>query len=208
MERKVRVAVLLFGIFILIWPGTIVAQKKKSVNERILEILIEKNIITKAQYEDLLKQAKEEESPQVKAQREEESPQAKAQKKEDKKPKVTAGFKRGFYIETADKKSRILLRGRLHSDFKAYLGDNPQHDSFFIRRARLALAGRVYENYAFRIEAEFAKGGARLNDAFLNFQYYKPVQFLVGQFKVPFSMEEMHSDNWIDFMERSIANKI
>ncbi len=42
MERKVRVVVLLFGIFVLIWPGTILAQKKKSVNERILEILIEK----------------------------------------------------------------------------------------------------------------------------------------------------------------------
>ncbi len=65
MERKVRITVLLLGIFVLIWPGTIVAQKKKSVNERILEILIEKNIITKAQYEDLLKQAKEEESQQV-----------------------------------------------------------------------------------------------------------------------------------------------
>jgi len=59
MKRKVRVTVLLFGIFVLIWPGTIVAQKKKSVNERILEILIEKNIITKDQYEDLLKQAKD-----------------------------------------------------------------------------------------------------------------------------------------------------
>jgi hypothetical protein len=102
MKRKVRVTVLLFGIFVLIWPGTIVAQKKKSVNERILEILIEKNIITKDQYEDLLKQAKEEESRQ-----------AKAQKREDKEPKVTAGFKRGFYIETADKKSKISISSSL-----------------------------------------------------------------------------------------------
>jgi len=204
MKRKVRVIVLLLGIICLTWPGNVLAQQKKSVNERILEILIEKNIITKDQYEDLLQQAKEEESDKPETRK---TTFAKMEK-EDESPRATAGFKRGFYVESADKRSRILFRGRLHSDFKGYLGDNPQHDSFFIRRARLALAGRVYQYYAFRIEAEFAKGGARLNDAFVNFQYYKPVQFIVGQFKVPFSMEEMHSDNWIDFMERSIANKI
>ena len=204
MKRTVKVSVLLFGIIVLTcWPGNILAQQKKSVNERILEILIEKNILTKDQYEELLKQAKEEESDKSETQRE-----AVAKKDKDRSSKATAGFKRGFYIESADKKSRILLRGRFHGDFKAYLGDNPQNDSFLVRRARLCLAGRVYENYAFRVESEFGKGGARLNDAFLNFQYYKPVQFLFGQFKVPFSMEEMHSDNWIDFMERSIANKI
>ena len=62
MKRKVRVIVLLLGIICLTWPGNVLAQQKKSVNERILEILIEKNIITKDHYEDLLQQAKEEES--------------------------------------------------------------------------------------------------------------------------------------------------
>ncbi|MBW1868857.1 MAG: hypothetical protein JRI73_06065, partial [Deltaproteobacteria bacterium] len=165
MKRKVTVIVLLFGIIALNWPGNILARQKKSVNERILEILIEKNIITKDQYEDLLQQAKEEESDKSETQKTTVS----KKEKEDEPSRATAGFKRGFYIESADKRSRILLRGRLHADFKGYLGDNPQHDSFFIRRARLALAGRVYQYYAFRIEAEFAKGGARLNDAFLNF---------------------------------------
>ena len=209
MKRKAGVIVLLFGIIALICPGNILAQKKKSVNERILEILIEKNILTKDQYEELLKQAKEEESrksePKKATLAEEEKEK---DEKEDESPRATAGFKRGFYIESADKRSRLLIRGRIQGDFKGYLGDNPRHDSFFIRRARLALAGRVYQYYAFRIGAEFGKGGARLNDAFVNFQYYKPVQFIFGQFKVPFSMEELHSDNWIDFMERSIANKI
>lgn len=197
MKRKLTITVLMLGTFFIFWPGTATAEKKKSVNERILEILIEKDIITEKQYQELLQQAKEEESREIQK-----------EKQQEEKQGVTAGFKRGFYIETADKKSKILLRGRFHGDFKAYLGDNPQNDSFFVRRARLALAGRLYENYAFRIEAEFGKGGARLNDAFLNLQYYKPVQFIFGQFKVPFSMEEMHSDNWIDFTERSIANKI
>ncbi len=155
MKGKVRVIVLLLGIICLAWPGNVLAQKKKSVNERILEILIEKNIITRDQYEDLLQQAKDEESDKP------ETRKTTAAKKEkgNESPRATAGFKRGFYIESADKRSRILFRGRLHSDFKGYLGDNPKHDSFFIRRARLALAGRVYQYYAFRIEAEFAKGG-------------------------------------------------
>jgi len=213
MGRFVRGVFLLFTIITFVWPGNIAAQakKKKSVNERILEILIEKNIITRPQYEDLLKQAKEEESASKKeaAKEKEATEKKKVAKKEEekKKPKVTAGFNNGFYLETADKESIIRIRGRFHGDFKAYLGDNPGHDSFFVRRARLALAGRLFKYYAFRIEEEFANG-PKLNDAFINVQYYKPAQFIFGQFKVPFSMEEMHSDNWIDFMERSIANKI
>ncbi len=196
-----------FMIVTLIWPGMIAAQeeKKKPVNERILEILIEKNIITKEQYEDLLKQAKEEESAEKERLAKEK--ELKKKKEEGKKPKVAAGFKNGFYLETEDKESIIRLRGRFQGDFKAYLGDNPNHDSFFVRRARLALAGRLFKYYSFRIEGEFA-GSPKLNDGFMNVQYFRPAQFLFGQFKVPYSMEEMHSDNWIDFIERSIANKI
>jgi len=68
MGKRLRIAVFMCGIFLIIWPGEVGAQKKRSVNQRILEILIEKGIITENQYQDLLKQAKEEESQKEKAQ--------------------------------------------------------------------------------------------------------------------------------------------
>ncbi|MBW2181465.1 MAG: hypothetical protein JRG81_14030 [Deltaproteobacteria bacterium] len=42
-----------------------------------------------------------------------------------KKPKVVAGFDKGFYIESADKQHKMKFDGRFHGDFKAYLGDHP-----------------------------------------------------------------------------------
>jgi phosphate-selective porin OprO/OprP len=161
--------------------------EKKSVSEQILEILIEKNIISKQQYEELKKQVKEEEA---------------------KKPKVTAGYKKGFYIRTTDDQFKIKLEGRFHGDSKFYLGDHPDHASFFVRRARLCVSGTFYKYYDFRVEAEFGKGGSRLNDGFMNVHYWPFAQLKFGQFKTPFSMEELHSDNWIDFVERPLANKL
>ncbi len=163
-------------------------EQKKSVNETILDILIEKEVITKEQHDALRKQAQAEEH--------------------DKAPTAAAGFKKGFYIESADKQHKIKFDGRLHLDFKAYLGDHPEHSSFFVRRARLCTSGTLYKYYAFRVEAEFGKGGSRLNDGFMNIRYWPQAQLKFGQFKVPFSMEELTSDNWIDFVERSIANKL
>jgi len=169
--------------------SALAAEKaKKSVNERILEILIEKKMISNEQYEELRTLAQEEENA--------------------KKPKVVAGFNKGFYIESTDKQHKIKFDGRYHGDFKAYLGDHPNHSSFFVRRARLCTSGTLYKFYDFRVEAEFGKGGSKLNDGFMNIRYWPQAQLKFGQFKIPFSMEELHSDNWIDFMERSLANKL
>ncbi|HDZ91644.1 MAG: hypothetical protein JRJ09_12405 [Deltaproteobacteria bacterium] len=51
MGKRLRIAVFMCGIFLIIWPGEVGAQKKRSVNQRILEILIEKGIITENQYQ-------------------------------------------------------------------------------------------------------------------------------------------------------------
>jgi phosphate-selective porin OprO/OprP len=183
-------ALILIAVFAL-QTGKVFAkeEKRKSVNEKILEILIEKQIITKEQYEELVRQVREEEE-------------------EVNQPKVMAGFNKGFYIETADKKSKIKFDGRFHGDFKTYLGDHPDHASFFVRRARLCASGTFYKHYDFRVEGEFGKGDSRLNDGFMNIHYWPFAQLKFGQFKAPFSMEELRSDNWIDFIERSLPNKL
>lgn len=182
----ISVAVLLSLIF---FSSNLFAQEQnKSVNEKILDILIEKDAITKEQYQELKQQAQAE--------------------GRDKAPKAVAGFNKGFYIESADKQHKIKFDGRLHLDFKTYLGDHPDHSSFFVRRARLCTSGTLYKYYDFRVEAEFGKGGSRLNDGFMNIRYWPQAQLKLGQFKVPFSMEELTSDNWIDFVERSLVNRL
>jgi len=190
MRRSVACFVFCFFIIFLGFVTAVSASEEndKSVAEKILEILIEKKIISKQQYKDLLKELAEEEAA--------------------KKPKAVAGFKKGFYIQTVDKQSKIKFDGRFHGDFKSYLGDHPEHDSFFVRRARLCVSGTLYRYFDFRVEPEFGKGGSRLNDGFMNIHYLPQAQLKFGQFKTPFSMEELTSDNWIDFIERSLANKL
>ncbi|MBW2369792.1 MAG: hypothetical protein JRH15_18120, partial [Deltaproteobacteria bacterium] len=190
MRILFKIPVVFVVIIFLIYSEVMAVEQKKtqSVNERILEILIEKNIITKEQYKELRQLAQEEEI--------------------DKKPKVVAGFNKGFYIESTDKQHKIKFDGRLQGDFKAYLGDHPDHSSFYIRRARLCASGTLYKYYDFRVEAEFAKGSARLNDGFMNIHYWPRAQLKLGQFKVPFSLEELASDNWIDLVERSLVNRL
>jgi phosphate-selective porin OprO/OprP len=183
------ILIVLVSVALLFYSSIGLAQEqKKSVNEKILDILIEKDAITEEQYQTLKKQAQEEER--------------------DKMATAVAGFKKGFYIESADKQHKIKFDGRLHLDFKTYLGDHPDHSSFFVRRARLCTSGTLYKSYDFRVEAEFGKGDSRLNDGFLNIQYWPQAQLKLGQFKVPFSMEELTSNNWIDFIERSLANRL
>lgn len=163
--------------------------KPKSVEEKILDILIEKDIVTQEQYNELKAQIEKERS-------------------KDSASPVEAGFDKGFYVQTRDGKHRIKLKGRFHGDFKGYLGDHPDNDSFFVRRARLALQGVFYKYFEFKIESEFGKGNAKLNDGYANINYFPQAQLQIGQFKTPFSMEELHSDNWIDFVERSLANNL
>jgi phosphate-selective porin OprO and OprP len=56
------------------------------------------------------------------------------------------------------------------------------------------------------VESEFGQGGAKLNDAYMNFNYVPYAQLEFGQFKQPFLMDEVRSDNWIDFVERSLTD--
>lgn len=194
-----KAVLLAVAVFVLSCSGMAFSEEKetKSVNEKILDILIQRQVITQEQYESLKKQAQEEEKAA--------------------KPKAVAGYNHGFYIESADKESMIRFDGRLHVDSRWFLGNMPHndkdYDSFYVRRARLAASGKFYKYYAFRIEYEAgvspsstSSATARLNDGYMGVNYIPEAQFRIGQFKAPFFMEELQSDNWIYFIERSLPD--
>lgn len=167
-------------------------KKDDSVTEKILNILIEKNIIDEKQYNELLSQLK----------------QKKEANKVESQNKIRCGYNKGFYIETKDKENKIRISGRFQGDAKVYFGNHSENDSFFIRRARLATLGTFHKYFDFMVEAEFGRGNSKLNDGFMNIHFWKEFQIMFGQFKAPFWMEELTSDNWIDFIERSLADQL
>ena len=75
-------------------------------------------------------------------------------------------------------------------------------DGFRIRRAKLAIFGNAYEHVKFKLEANFA-GTPALDDAFIEDDHLPYLVGRVGQFKVPFSLEELTSDTEILSIERS-----
>ena len=135
-----------------------------------------------------------------------------------KKPELK--FKDGMTIETPDGKHSVSLTGRLHADYRNFnydesdKGANTQNasDTFDIRRARIGLKGKLYENYEFEVSANLASPNngntvSVLDVAFLNINYFKQAQLRLGQFKMPMNLEKVTSSNSIDFMERSYVNQ-
>ena len=127
---------------------------------------------------------------------------------------VLAGIEKGRpFIRSADDNFRIEFGGRLQSDFDAaesgtrtltgqFLGSQ-----FLIRRARIDVDAVFYKWIRAKIQAELTEG-VSLKDAYIDLTFMPELRLRTGQFHVPFSLEELTSDNFIDFIERSIVNAL
>jgi len=181
------------------------AEKKddKAVLDEVLDILKEKGQITEEKYQEL-----------------------KARAKKEGAGKILAGFK-GWtpYIESADGQHKIEFHGRIHFDMRAYEEGSRNLDAnrsnlsptrsdevtnFRLRRARLGVDATFFKYLDFKIEGDFGEQGTPfiLTDGYGELNYWKEVRLRGGQFKVPFSFEELTSSRFIDFVERSVVNNL
>lgn len=126
-----------------------------------------------------------------------------------------------------DRKDNFVLvpKGRVNVDYYHYLnrGDLPAgatdngpkdsrpKNSLFIKRARVGLAGTVAKIFDFRIEGDFASQPtppgqyASLADASVVLNASSYLKLEIGQFYAPFTLENMTSENYVDFLEKSAA---
>ena len=133
------------------------------------------------------------------------------QSKAPDKAAVVAGWDREkghAFLRSADGAFETQVGGYGQLDYRGYQsGDHPPN-SFFIRRARIALEGKLERYFDFRIEGDFSDPATPLRDFYLNVHRIDELQFRFGQFRVPISQEEMRSDNLQDFVERSLVNNL
>jgi len=130
----------------------------------------------------------------------------KALKKADEKAKAEEKAKAG--------KLTCTPSGRIHIDtasFSQNAVDKARYDEqngIEFRTARLALYGGGFHVIKYQIEYDFAgKDKVRCKDTYMavtDLPLLQNVQF--GHFKEPYSLDELTSDNYITFMERSTAN--
>jgi phosphate-selective porin OprO and OprP len=126
------------------------------------------------------------------------------------KPKPVAGWENNHaFLRSADGSFETFLTGYGQLDYRGYqAGDHPPN-TFLVRRARLSLEGKLARYFDFKLEGDFADTtGTLLRDFYVNIHRVDEFQLRFGQFKEPFSQEELRSDISQDFVERSLVNNL
>jgi phosphate-selective porin OprO/OprP len=131
------------------------------------------------------------------------------QPKPQDKPAVVAGWGDSHaFLRSADGSFETQIGGYGQLDFRGYQSGNHPANSFFLRRGRIALEGKLERYFDFRIEGDFSDPVTPLRDLYVNIHRIDEFQLRFGQFRVPISQEEMRSDNYQDFVERSLVNNL
>ena len=82
------------------------------------------------------------------------------------------------------------------------------NDGVGLRRARLGVEGTFFKNTDYKFEYDFTRGngttGAGVTDAYVRYNFSKPLSIKFGAFKEPFSLEEATSNRYITFIERNM----
>jgi phosphate-selective porin OprO and OprP len=207
MRRTIGYALCAVALLLGVWLSVAGAgeAKEKPAIEQILDILLQRGQITPEEYRSLQEKVKQEQAAGVK------EPSA----------AVLAGIEKGRpFLKSADDNFRIELGGRLQVDFDAAedgtrtLTGQFLSSQFLIRRARIDVDAIFYKWIRAKIQSELTEGNnsstqVSLKDAYIDLTFMPELRFRAGQFHVPFSLEEYGtSDNFIDFIERSMVNNL
>jgi phosphate-selective porin OprO/OprP len=121
-------------------------------------------------------------------------------------PKTTkVSTKGGLKVESEDGAFSFQAIGRVQYDAAFYdqdksrLGDGSQ-----LRRGRLGAQGKLFNDWEYKFEVDFANEGTAVKDAYIAYKGWEPVEFTVGQFYEPFCLECITSDSFTTFMERAL----
>lgn len=105
----------------------------------------------------------------------------------------------------------VTPEGRLHLDYAAHNADvKPLKDDLVVRRAVFGLDGKFNDDWSFEIAYEFANDGeiqpqdGKFRDVAVEYDGWQAADLSVGQFKLPFGLEELSSSNNISFVERAL----
>ena len=135
---------------------------------------------------------------------------------EEKENPFSFKWDNGFKVESADKNFKLSFGGRIMLDHAFFSQDNDLDLAFGelvtkngleIRRARLFLAGAIYNNVEFKLDLGFEGGDVAMKDVYLGIKNVPVVgNIRVGNVKEPIRLEMLTSSKYITFMERSILS--
>ncbi len=175
---------LILAICCLIMLSTAhLAHAESLANEKLLEILEQKGFLTKEEVTSVKELITKEEAKEVEV-----------------------VYDDGFRMRTKDESFETRIGGRVQTDLRVFGSGYPVDNDFDIRRARILMEGTLFNYFGYRLQAELQGSSSnRLVDAYMNYNYFPYLRLQVGQFKEPFSLENLSSSNYLIFNERSMA---
>jgi phosphate-selective porin OprO and OprP len=113
----------------------------------------------------------------------------------------------GAFLRSADGSFETRLGGFAQFDFRGYQeGDHPPN-TYAVRRARMRIEGTINRHFDFRVEGEMADTTSiLLRDFYLRIDRFEKARLTFGQFREPFSQEELRPEPSQDFVEKSLVN--
>jgi len=124
---------------------------------------------------------------------------------------VYGSFKDGLVFEDGSGSWKLQLNGRVQADYRSFHPDDWKTDTFSIRRARFGGTFSFLNDFALRVEGEYAndntgsKATTALTYGYLDFTRWSGAKIRAGQFKPFFGLERAQSTNLTDFTELSLA---
>lgn len=127
--------------------------------------------------------------------------------------KFEAGWKKGLYFQTKDKKYSLRFRGRIqpqlsYTNLSNKATNRTDSTTFRIRRAKVNWQGNVFsKNLDYNVQLSLAVSNLDelLEDAWLDYRFYNPLRIQLGQFKIPYIRQMINSSGRLQFVDRSIA---
>ncbi len=130
---------------------------------------------------------------------------------------VRVFWKDGLRFESADKRSKVKLGGRIHYDVGFFDPDDDTRaavesgttrieDGAEFRRARIELSGEVGERVEWASNFDFAGATTNFRGVYVGLKGLPYGNLRAGQFKEPYGLEQITSANYLPFMERSLMN--
>jgi hypothetical protein len=122
----------------------------------------------------------------------------------------TAGYDNGFFLSSTDDLFSLKVGGRIQARLNMAVFDTgPADIAFSIPRARLKLKGHVAtKDLKYVLQLDFGKGKAGLKDALMDYTVCKGwLSIRAGQFKRPFSRQQINSSGSLTFVDRAMTDK-
>lgn len=113
----------------------------------------------------------------------------------------------GAFLRSPDGSYETRIGGFAQFDFRGYQeGDHPPN-TYIVRRARMRIEGTINRYFDYRVEGEMADTtSVLLRDFYVRIDRSEKARLTFGQFREPFSQEELRPEPSQDFVEKSLVN--